>query len=565
MTRVLNYDDWNTALVEFFTSGAPEGSTIYLDVSERNLALIGKQFWPDVGDTDWTADYLRAVRERINGREQSPLETLRRSNRGGRPLGVAFLGVLVLVATQMDNDEDQQLSERDYFTRLNDALGTEPINQQVRRPKIMKKGADAEVPLWLAWAAYLRQRGYLPTAAGGAGAWRYIGYAVSQTLVRPPERRRLFRIFEGKGWPPDTDTEVLVAALKREDSLPAHLRRLLERTGLAAEDVHHAIGDTFLEWLDVRDGAEAGKTFRTSRLLRAGLFRGSHWRTGEASYALYPKQLRNQRETRLTVRIVDQTTVLRPERPGYFAPVGQVGRHEIENGARYPVLEQPDVEALVLPKRDFWILKQDPDAPGCFGSFGRPSVGEHFMLLVCARLAPDVEALKEQGLLQTQPPRTPFEGWIEYPAAMVIANFWRDATSVSSQLKDELAPTAGIALSVTGGLRVPRTGSWLAAAPPTVRVESFYQNARLTVLRDGEEIFSESVEQGETVQVPWTLPGTYELEAEVRQETALRIVNLLDWPALPEPDWSDLGREHVALARGSRLVGPWLREADGPC
>src|SRR5690606_5513978 len=31
MTRVLNYDDWNTALVEFFTSGAPEGSTIYLD------------------------------------------------------------------------------------------------------------------------------------------------------------------------------------------------------------------------------------------------------------------------------------------------------------------------------------------------------------------------------------------------------------------------------------------------------------------------------------------------------------------------------------------------------
>ena len=35
-----DYFDWNRALIEYFTAGAPDGSTIYLDVTPRQEPLL---------------------------------------------------------------------------------------------------------------------------------------------------------------------------------------------------------------------------------------------------------------------------------------------------------------------------------------------------------------------------------------------------------------------------------------------------------------------------------------------------------------------------------------------
>lgn len=553
-----DYFDWNRALIEYFTAGAPDGSTIYLDVSDRNLDLIGRQFWSRDADIDWSQDYLKAVKKHVVNGDTSPLVPLRRTDSKGRPLGVAFLGVLVLVATRMDKDEDQQISEKDYFTRLNEALGTEPLNAQVRRPRLMKQGSQAEEPLWKAWANFLRESGYLSTASGGSGAWKYIGYAVSQTLLRPPEKRRLFKIFDVKQWPEDLDPELLVSYLRREDVLPVHVQNLLKRTGEAAEDVQHAIHDAFLEWLE--SGSEGGVARKqgSSRHLHAGLYRTTHWRSGEPEYALFPRQPRNQRGNNIAVELGDQRIVLQAERPGYYLPIGEVGKQELDVGARYRLSGHVELESLVLPKRDFWILREDPDAPGCFATLGRPSVGEHFTMLVSDTLIGDVERLKELGLLQSEPAVPLVEGWTEFPAAMVIANIWSDATDVAPDLRDALSPASGVGISITGGLRVPRAGGWLAEGPPTVRVESFFLDTHLTVLLDDHEIFNEQVEPGAEVAVPWSGPGVYELEVEARGEGVQRLVNLVDWTALPAALEERVGQESTSTGTGSRLIGPQL-------
>lgn len=553
-----DYFDWNRALIEYFTAGAPDGSTIYLDVNDRNLDLIGRQFWSRDADIDWSQDYLNAVRQQVVGADPSPLVHLRRSDSASRPLGAAFLGVLVLVATRMDEDEDQQISDRDYFTRLNEALGTEPLNAQVRRPRLMKQGSQAEEPLWKAWATYLRENGYLPTASGGNGAWKYIGYAVSQTLLRPPEKRRLFRILDTKQWPEDLDPELMVSNLRREDALPVHLQNLLKRTGEAAEDVQHAIHDAFLEWLE--SGSEGGGARKrgSTKHLHAGLYRTTHWRSGYPEYALYPRQPRNQRGSSIAVTLEDQVTRLQVDRPGYYTPIGEIGKRELDDGARYPLSGHIELESLVLPKRDFWILREDPNAPGCFATLGRPSVGEHFTLLITDALVGDVERLKELSLLQSEPPVQLVEGWTEFPAAMVIANTWSDATDVALDLRDELSPTSGVGVSITGGLRVPRAGGWLVDGPPTVRVESFFLHSHLTVLLDDREIFSEQVEPGADIAVPWDGPGVYVLDAEARGEGVQRLVNLVDWSALPVVLEERVGRESASLGGGSRLLGPQL-------
>src|SRR5690606_38953810 len=158
----------------------------------------------------------------------------------------------------------------------------------------------------------------------------------------------------------------------------------------------------------------------------------THWRTGEPEYSLYPRQPRNQRGGTMEVELDGESVRLMLERPGYFSPLGRVGPTELDHGAQYPITGHPEIEKMVLPKRDFWILRADPDTPGAFATLGRPTVGEHFTLLVSDGLGDDVKRLQELGLLQSQAPQRLFDGWTEFPAAMVIANLWTEATGVSA-------------------------------------------------------------------------------------------------------------------------------------
>ena len=90
------YERWNDALIEYFTYGAPVGSTIYLNIDDRALELIGTQLWGHAPPGGWSQDYLRAVRGVLVEGGCVFLDRVRGLNPRGRPRGVAFLGVLVL-------------------------------------------------------------------------------------------------------------------------------------------------------------------------------------------------------------------------------------------------------------------------------------------------------------------------------------------------------------------------------------------------------------------------------------------------------------------------------------
>ena len=552
-----NYEAWNDAIIEFFTFGAPVGSTIYLEVSERNLELIGRQTWGWKPATAWTEDFLGAVRGRLEVGNASFLRQWRRRERRVRPPGVAFLGVLVLVATRMDRIVDQKISEKNYFVHLNRALETEPTNDQVQRPRFMQHGYDCEEPLWRDWEAFLRERGYLPTAAGGGGAWRYIGYAVSQTLLRMPEKRQLFKLFTEKQWPPDIDPDDLVNEIRRINVLPAHVQALLRRTGQAAEDVHHALNEAFSEWLE-RGDADSDAPTRLGSMattITAGLYRTEHWRSGDPEYALYPKQPRGRRWGQLSVAFPDGSQQLVVERPGFFAPLGCVDADRLEQGAQFPLTGHPELTALTLPRRRFWVLRIDPDVPRAYASLGRPPIGEHLLILARDELAADLKRLRELGLLQWSAEEPWAPGWHEYHGAMVVASHWQDATDVAQDLRDALAPASGVSLSVTGGMVVPRAGAWLADGPPTVRVNSFFNDVVLTLTKDGDELWSGPVEPNAEVALPWSGPGSYEVDVEGRGQGQRRLVNLVDWVDLPPPSTERLGQVTVHIGN-LQIAGP---------
>ncbi|WP_146160781.1 hypothetical protein [Deinococcus arcticus] len=561
------YRQWNDALIEFFTYGAPVGSTIYLNVSDRTLQQIGEQFWGEAPQLDWSADYLAAVRTALVKDGCVFPEMVRGLDKQGRPQGAAFLGVLVLVAARMDSDAEQSISERDYFTRLNDALGTEPTNGQIKRPKHMSTGAEGEEPLWQVWAAYLRSRGYLPTASGGKGAWKYVGYAVSQTLIREPEKRRLFQVFEGRHWGTDPDPELLVSFLRHEDFLPAHVRTLLGRHGLAAEDVQHAVAEVYREWQERRheDGHDARSAAHRvlSRHLQAGLYRSEHWRTGEVQYTLFPRQPRGLKLLDIQLSLPDGPQTLLVERPGYYAPLGEVTPTHLEAGLQVPLTGHPQLDALSLPARSFWTLRADPDNAGAFASLGRPTVGEHFLLLVRRELREDLLSFREQGLMQWETEQPWEGGWTEFTGVMVTANHWSDVGPVKSrELLDALRPASGISIGVGSGLRVPQLGAWLADAPPVPTVHAFFAEAFLTVSKDGVTLFAETVEPNKPVNVPWAGAGDYELSAEARGQGQVRLVKLLDWAELPAPSASLLGtvtKEWQASGEAYRLTGAQLK------
>ncbi|GAA4020273.1 hypothetical protein GCM10022631_37470 [Deinococcus rubellus] len=558
-----NYMQWNDALIEYFTYGAPVGSTIYLGVSDRTLDLIGQQFWGDAALEGWAADYEQAVRKALVNDGCVFPEMVRGANKQGRPHGVAFLGMLVLVATRMDDDAEQSISESDYLTRLNAALRTQPASAQVRRPRHMTNGAEGEEPLWQAWASYLRSRGYLPTAAGGKGAWKYIGYAVSQTLIREPEKRRLFQIFEQKGWGHEPDPDFLTQSLRRED-VPAHVASLLRREGQGSEDVSHALAEAYREWEE--HGLDEGQrqTWRTlSQHLQAGLYRSEHWRTGRVIYALFPRQPRGLRVMEVSAELPEGTERLELERPGYYAPLSELNPGDLDGGLSFPLTGHPHLSTLTLPARAVWLLRGDPDAPGAYASLGRPEVGEQVLLLIRAGLQANLETLRELGLVQWSGMHSLEGGWHEYTGLMVTANYWQDVPgTVPRELVDILRPGSGLSLSFGGGLRVPGAGAWLAAGPPQVSVNSFFSEVELKVCLDGQILFDEVVEPNGPISLPWNGPGEYELEAGARGQGQMRLLRLLDWADLPFLHPAALGQIGTQWQAGNQireLVGGRVR------
>jgi hypothetical protein len=535
---MVSYTDWNQALISYFTSGIPIGTKVYLNVDDDVLERIGESFNHAPKTGSWSGDFRLAVREEVIIERQVDLGNLQGHTPNSKPQGVAFLGATVLAAYQMA--EEEKISEINYFRRLQEILGL----SGARRPPGMESGSVAEEPLWKEWNLWLMRQGFLPSSSRGRGGpTTYINYPISQSLLRRADKDRLLDLFNEKQWTAQWDAQTLFTHVCRETpKLCQHLKELLTDNRLRLEAVAEAIHEVYEQWQQEGKPVTLKQGVRTwSDRLFAGLYRTEDLFSGQVDYYLYPKQLKGRQLESVQVRYRDNVHQLRNERPGWYFPLyAPININELDCGARYQITCSTDLDSLILPKRDFWILIPDPDNPDsvAYASWGTPSLGTPFILLCKQELLSDIQRLRDEQLLKWQDePQPVFESsnWIEIHQCMVVSQAWEGVFITNQELKDALQPSVRLSISFSGGLRVPHLGAWLEGHSPLVTIFGFHPTVDLQVTRlsDNYKIL-EKLQSRTNIPILVNFPsaGDYFVEVTCGGESSERVVKIVDWSCL---------------------------------
>ncbi|MHC5726944.1 MAG: hypothetical protein ACYTXY_22960, partial [Nostoc sp.] len=225
------------------------------------------------------------------------------------------------------------------------------------------------------------------------------------------------------------------------------------------------------------------------------------------------------------------------ERPGWYLPLEfPLSLSELERGAKYPITLQSDLDSLVLPSRDFWILVPDPDDTdtGAYATWGQPSLGTKFILLCKKELLPDINRLRDERLIEwSGKPQAVFNdsNWVELHQCMVISLAWNGVFISNQELKDALQPSVRLSISFSGGLRVPQQSAWLEGHSPQVTIFGFYPTVTLQITRllDNLSIIERSQSTNTPISVNFPCSGDYVVKATCAGESTERLVKIVDW------------------------------------
>jgi hypothetical protein len=534
-----NYIYWNQALVIYFTSTASYGERVYLSVDDEILEQIGHNFSQEIADGNWVDDFRNAVRAEVIAEGRVNLVTLQGFDGNHLPKGVAFLSAMVLAANEMADEED--ISEDNYFKRLRAILGL-PTSEN-GRPLGMKFGSKDEEPLWREWNNWLMGNGFIPSGQRGRGGpTTYINYPISQSLLRRTDKNRLVQLFHERQWTADWDAMTLFACVRREvQRLPKHLKQLLtdnrERYEALAESIH----EVYQQW-QVEGRPPAVLRAGVSHWIRhifVGLYRTEDPFFGDVTYYIYPKQVRGCQSS-ITIQYDGREKDLINERPGWYLPLEvPLSVSELEGGSKYPVILNSDLNSLILPARDFWVLIPDPDDTdtGVYATWGQPSLGTKFILLCKKELLPDIERLRDERLIEwSGKPQPVFNdsNWVEIQQCMVISLAWDGVFINNQELKDALQPAVRLSISFSGGLRLPHQNAWLKGYYPQVTIFGFYRNVKLqiTPLFGNLPIFEVSESTNKPISVHFSTSGDYVLKATCAGENTERFIKIVDWSSL---------------------------------
>jgi len=556
-----DYDGWNEALIAYAVDGTPAGGPVFLSTDEDTIARVGRQAFPDLDALladDILTDFRRAVRRRVVNGTRVTLDGLRDVDTRGRPRCAAFLAALVLAVSLMRDSGD--MDDVNYFGRLREVLGLPPGKG---RPDGVHAGSDSEEPIWRFWNFWLQTQGRLPSATPGPeGPLRFVNYARTQALLRGVDKDRLMGLFRDRGWRGDLDAQILFARVRREAPyLTIQLRDLLSADSWRREAVVEAIHALYEQWRVDPSGRAARSGIR-GRNLYAGLCRVADPLSDDVTYYLYPRVPRGGIASALRVELPDGVRVLRPDRPGWYRPLIPAHAEMLEAGARYPIQQPADFEALILVPHGFWPLVPDPDNPesGVRATWGQPELGVPFTVLCRPGVLEELQVLEQEEMLawRGEPVAVLDARWLELRDCVTVSEAWSGVQLTDSDLYNALRPVDRCNISLSGGLRFPGGDGWLDGNGPRVTVFGFGAEAEVTVTNvthpDTEHVVLEQTEQtGRPVEVQWPGPGTYRVAALCAGQVAQpRLVALHAWDELrlaPE-----VAREPLML-HGFRLLG----------
>lgn len=536
------YSEWNKAIIDYATQGLSMGARVFLSIDEEALESIGFTLDEDRPRIGWSQDFIRSVRSRCVHRDQINLSRFTRPSlrdAENTPRYVGFLASMVLAAHYMgDEQEDRPVDPKDFFTHFNRLLD---LSDQRGRPSGLDTGEDER--LWLDWAAWLRGQGFLPTARSGEGAYKYVQYPISQALLRLSDKNKLWRHFTQANWRKNYDEVLLMQRIRRDAQyLTTHLQDILDPKGdmwLRAYDaISSACYEVYEEWreaggVDVRS-TTTGPKLRTS--LDAKIYRTEEFLTGIISYRIFPRATRQSLHADLTVDFRENSHVLEPDRPGWYMPLWLLDAQQLNEGLKVPIHSSNSViKNLYLPAREFWVLTLDPDTPesGIYASWDKGvELGTEFILLVQEQVQSDLNILRDEGLLEWETVNQIFDGWYEYGGVSVMSEpeAWSSLNLGSEALRLTLQPRTSFSINLIGGLRAPRGSGWFVGHGPQISVAAFLPDAQLSVFDDLEDsIFSETIEAGKPIEVPFTQSGNYRVVVEQSGQTDEKLVRILDW------------------------------------
>ena len=478
MTLHDRYSKWNDAITEYVTQALNTGERVFLSIDNDALELIGATFDEPRPTHGWAQDFIQSVRRQCVRGDRIDVDSLIRSN-SDWPIYVSFLAFMVLAAYYMgDEVEDRPVDPTNYFTHFKELAG---LSTQQSRRAGLRPGDDES--LWLKWARWLRNLGFLPTARSGEGAYRYVRYPISQTLLRQSDKNRLWRHFTQSNWRKNYDEVLLMQRIRRDAPyLTSHLQALFDPKGdmwlKSYEAISNACYELYEDWRE-SDGTDERRTTsgpRRRRSLDAKVYRSPEdFLSGEVVYRVFPRQPRQLPNVELVVDYSDTVEILAQDRPGWYSPLQTpLSGPALTEGLKLDI-DSPNsaISTLYLPARDFWVLTLDPDAPdsGIYASWDRGvELGAEFILLAREELQSDMTSLKDRELLEWQEMRPVFEDWCEYLYVTILAepDMWSNLNLANERLALTLQPRATFNIALQGGLRVPRGRGWVVGYPPKI-------------------------------------------------------------------------------------------------
>lgn len=189
------YDQWNDAIASYFYNESQAGKPVYLQLDDDTLSEIAQNI--GIPKEHRRVAFVAAVRHRarLNDEPFFRFFSLKiwENNPQTPPPFIAFLGLCVLAAFDMERDPEKGVSAANYYDRLEDLLG-------VKRPKRF----DDVGELWERLNRWLDED--LRQAYGKATASyinrRHVGYPISQALMRMVDRQKLPDFFLDCGLAP---------------------------------------------------------------------------------------------------------------------------------------------------------------------------------------------------------------------------------------------------------------------------------------------------------------------------------------------------------------------------
>jgi len=567
---MVSYTEWNQALVKYFTKGVALGARIYLSVDDDVLERIGRQF----GSSDsWRDDFCQAVRKEIGINSSSGGNTVNldgiRNSFSTPPICVAFLGLMVLAAYEMDRDESSNVNANNYYRRLREILNL--TNSEVGAPKGMKFHYE----LWDKWNKWLKSEGFEPTAhQGDTQPTKYINYPISQSVLRKADKENIYKLAQEQGLQNQWNIDSLMSYLcSNTRSLTPHLTQLLN-DNQRLEVIKKAVQDALDDARAIQEKAISNPRFSQNGSRRqkpefdnsakgkngdltAQIYRteGDYFSSDYPDFYLYPKQKTGIDLIGASI-VIDgiSTTLQRGDLEGWYLPIFEypILSEELNQGARYQITRSPanDISTcLVLDKRDFWILTPDPDCPesGIYASFGKVSLGQTFILLCRKELVSLVERLQSEQLLRSNSHEKAFENdpdWVEFQQCMILSEDWEgvDLGIEGKQLKDALQPAATVEICLTGGLRIPHLKAWLIEDVPTLTIfSSLVDQAEVLIFTDltkegvpiTRKIVNTNIPNSNIFKTFGTIrTGSYGIRVNCGKLSSQKIVNFLNWDDL---------------------------------